>query len=514
MIFVTPTLGNNREILDVQPATQDHPVNIVKLGPPSQHPELAMACLHDLAPELLVLIHRALNSPRDLYALTAASRVSLHIFDSHRVSILTSVLANSIQPAALHHALAISHVPPPSTDSPRRLLPQTSQAHLPLQYFLKQYFRGSLDFPTDGPRLAELCRVQMLVSRFSDDYFLHATRHVQASCTTEVASVRPIPLSPTERARLERAFFTYELYSRIFPIMPGSLRISMFSAREQFDYFLRRMEAWEVEEISSIHVYFTSLVRDIIIALEDRMVRRVRMSAVLKDKKSDKPVAVNDINKAGRDAELVPFTDLELHGLSLFEMAQKRNVPQFISTMASFGLEHIARLLDGDDETQKNMIQEHAPFGRGFLPEALNYTPERDSVTHPPASYAEEDVLDDDPRHPNLGYVLFSRQEEGLHHGIYDHFQDLVYNPLREGGYNVWDAARIKIPVFREYFEMARKVTRDTMLSRSWIKRKSVEERLRGVRIARGERTRIFRDFATPHYDSDGGWEEEESGSD
>lgn len=494
-----------------------------------------MGPLDALAPELLVLIQQALDSPRDLYALIAASPVCLHIFDSHRASILASVLINSVEPVALHHALAVSHAPTSLTDGtsmrPRLPVPKVPP---PLQSFLDEYFCNSLEIPTDIPRLTSLCRLQRLVSRFSNDYFLHTTRLLQIPPANETGPAYSAPLSLTERARLERAFFRYELYSRLFPLGPGMSIKSVFSGGTQFGLFLERLEPWEVEEISCVHNYFTSLVRELIVALEDRVVRAVLMSPGLETPDGAQPsfpdavthgspsnnskppdrcnhqstpgadnsAVINCGDRLDRNQELVPFADLELHGLTLFETVRRRDVPRFISNMASFGLEHMARLLDGDDDQKKVMIRKHAPFGRDFLPEALKHTPLLDSE-HPPPAHAEGDVLDNDPRHPNLGYVLFSRKGLTLYHEIYNHSRDLVYNPLRERGYVFWDSARVKIPAVQQCLKEAKDVSRDTVLSKSWLRRESVEERLSGVRIPRSQMRSVIREFGDGYGDGD-----------
>ncbi|KAH8655710.1 hypothetical protein BX600DRAFT_72219 [Xylariales sp. PMI_506] len=82
-------------------------------------------------------------------------------------------------------------------------------------------------------------------------------------------------LSVTESARFQRAFFCHELCSLAIPVSFATRPHSIFSALEQYALFLSRMRPWEVEEISCVHYYFKSRVRDLVHRLEDHVVGAV-----------------------------------------------------------------------------------------------------------------------------------------------------------------------------------------------------------------------------------------------
>ena len=167
--------------------------------------------LHDLAPELLSLILQALDNPRDLQSCIKASTRCFRVYARSQRLILSSVLKNAILPEALHHALACARIPAPTPSDPR-----LQQTQLP-EAFLDKYFQAnSFEFPTDCSTTVALCRLYSQISYFIDDYATRAMRALDLE--PEAGRTMALALSSTERARLQRAFFRYELYCRVFPV--------------------------------------------------------------------------------------------------------------------------------------------------------------------------------------------------------------------------------------------------------------------------------------------------------
>lgn len=70
---------------------------------------------------------------------------------------------------------------------------------------------------------------------------------------------------------------------------------------------------------------------------------------------------------------MVAFDDLESWVLDLFDTYRQRSLPSDIGNLASLGFELFRRLVDGDDEQCRTMIQKHISYPRHFLGDALRY---------------------------------------------------------------------------------------------------------------------------------------------
>lgn len=502
-----------------------------------------MATFDSLPPELLILIQRMVDSPPDLHSLITASPACLRAFSLDRVRILSSVVVNGIQPGALRHAVAIFHAPPPAETRPRQ----------PLELFLDRYFSDTpLDLPTDTPDLATLCRLQALVSRFANEYFESAIRLLRTTKSSiPLSSYRRddiAPLSHSELTRLQRAFFRHELYCRLFPVDQEWYSTRSFpTSDDQFRLFIARLEPWEVEEVNCVHDYLMRVSRHAVEDLEDRVVQAVlsfpgvqrpsecRLSApgspkvvfknqsevmlarrcelgenISTDPAPYEPTATNtgvshrchwsnEWWPACCRERLLPFDDLEFWGLDIFEKTRRRSMASDVSNLAALGLGAISRLVDGDGELRRNMIQEHVSYPTHFLGEALR---------HSPSHHVDPDLLricgegpgSDDPAQASVGYRLFRRPGRRLYDQIQGHVGDFAYNPLRERGYVFWDSARIEVGGATVSLEEARDVPRETLNSMIWRRRMSVEERLEGVMMPGSVKERITREFGYPKW--------------
>lgn len=185
-------------------------------SPLSASADTTMASLYNLTPELLVSILQQVSCLRDLRAIISTASLFRGIFNSHQTSILKALLVNSIHSVALHHALAVCYAPsPPIIPPPPDTRHHHEHAEPPecLKSFLNRYFSGNtFELPSEISSLRLLCRLRARVSRFSNEYFVHATSFLQGAPIngSSVGSATPSTMEPlftTERARLERALF-------------------------------------------------------------------------------------------------------------------------------------------------------------------------------------------------------------------------------------------------------------------------------------------------------------------
>nr|WOD45472.1 hypothetical protein [Trichoderma atroviride] len=443
----------------------------------SLHPEYDMH-LEDLVPELLARILQVLDHPRDLLSLTRASPHCFRVYAQSPAVILSPVLKNAILPDALHHTLACGHVPSAPSQTAR-------------EAFLRDYFQYEpLAFPTD-------------------DY---ATRAMHAlTLKPDAGQDMASALSPTERARFQKAFF----------------RRSIAPAHEQFTEFLARMAPWEAEEMTCVHHYFTVLIGGVLDDLEDQLVetiltapvvhhprvlarspslkpakrRKIRSTTAsgLKDDSfvwSSEPTRkdMDDEQSPAGNTDMVLFENLDLRGLDLFSDDGRFRSPKLVSYLASLGSTFVYRLAVADKDQRRRMIQENTPVWREFLPEASEHAPGTGpKITIP-------DGIDDDhlshPNFPNLGYYRFKCSEELVYFRILH--DSILSCPLRERAFVFWDADRILSPVVNDQLQRARHMDPVRVnLQFNRYKGKSAEERLKGVSIPRAQMERIIEEFGS-----------------
>ena len=103
------------------------------------------------------------------------------------------------------------------------------------------------------------------------DYIGEKTKEYEFRSSQNVnASFLSVPVSTTEKGRLQRAFFTLELYSHLFHTKPD--HDSIFTANEQSRLFFDRMPSWQIVELACVHNYLIDRLGDIFDEVENRFV--------------------------------------------------------------------------------------------------------------------------------------------------------------------------------------------------------------------------------------------------
>lgn len=503
-----------------------------------------MATMDDLAPELLLIILHSVDRPRDLHALISTHSKCYYVFDANRKRVLTSVLKKAIPEGALRDALFACYAPPPTPYypiSPPEILSYPfendivdPQLRLHSHVRMSRYFTGDEpSFPTDIPDPHRLAGLSSLVDRFTDDYRHHVARILGKRVGPGDGGnwgppVHFAPLSPDERTRIQRAFYRYEFYCRLFkcyddpryPVLrEGS---SLFCAWEQNNLFVRRMDPWAVEEMSCIHNYLLSLAGDCVRDLEDRVVaalflapggniqlghsatgprkrRRVRFDLASFLTKKTKARKIKDT--------MVPF-DLRPNGnLGLFARPEttttREKLPAFTSKLTSYGLAYMRRLIDANTITRCAIMRSEEPFGCDFLPEAVAVGPIRRPSL---GSDMPPHWTNDDARRalesysgflPAACYMGFHRRAE-MANGI------TRYGLVRDRGYPFWGAKRFSEPAIAGAFRAAAQLVPGDVEARPREK-KSVLDRVEDVRLPLSEKWRIVEEFRFCNMTDDGG---------
>ncbi|KAL6890418.1 hypothetical protein GGI43DRAFT_219348 [Trichoderma evansii] len=442
--------------------------------------------LDRLAPELLYSVLSLLDSPQDLYSLIRASPACLQAFLASRGLILTSVIRNGLSPDAVHHALALLHTPKLHADLDYLNLQE-------VKAFLDQYFNqaDSWSFPKDLPNIISLMRFTARVFRFVDKFFDSALQ----TLGTFQKHDGSWPLSPTERARLQRAFLRFELYCQLCPAFECYPPEPFFSPDLQFRYFLAKLEPWEAEEISCIHEYFTINIGQYIADLQDRFLQAVLENPQLRAPPNHdlRGGRVNNQDDSERDEgeDMEYFHELDISDLALFSTDCRYRLQEVAGFMASLGLEFLEGLMSSDTDRRWDIIRRNSPRTRGFLPEALHCSPNTLSPTIPP-----EGDFENDSSRPGKGWFDFKGSPYDEYISIL--FGSSVHRILCICGYVFWDCERISHPTVREAFKTVRKM-REAEMPRLYNPSvgQSAEEQLKGFQLPKSQMLKITQEFGS-----------------
>ncbi|KAK5996520.1 hypothetical protein PT974_01855 [Cladobotryum mycophilum] len=327
--------------------------------------------------------------------------------------------------------------------------------------------------------------------------------------------------SNSERIRFLRAFLRFEVFCKAFPDFTiGEYREGTHDANEQSHLFVNHLEAWEVEEMSCDHQYYSLIITSFIEELKSDLLEAVvtapgvvfPWSQVDKDNSRETDDA---IGRAEAYKKLVPFDALERIGMDLysndFTDEIRRPYDNYISYITSLGAEFTYRLVRSDKVRRSALIRSRlVPFDRPSLPEAIEHAESRNSETIQP-----DNIEDKDPARANLGYYLFKSTPLNKFMRI---GHSPLGSPLRELAYVFWDSWRIRLyTVWRKLYEA--KHTSEEEMDERLSRRisKSPEERLRGVKLPWGEKLRLAKEFGSivhrygGYFDEDS--EEDVSGS-
>ena len=533
--------------------------------------------LEQMPPEMVDMILLEIPSSQDLYSLIRASPKCSSVFHQKPQSYVTTALRNSIHPVALPHALAV-------LSTPIRSHQLRGRRHVfAVMNFLDLYTEGhQFEFPRDRSSLYALSRLSIKVTWFSNDYagqilqifrvqdnsargsrpeaditpatsttpeYKRPREHMEStsSCLHE-GTDQPHPsnrgsqtdmaLSDSELARFQRAFFRYEVYCRSFSLNeePHELiypLISYLDSSNQFDAFLAHLKPWEVEEMSCVHEYLSTLLYSLLKDLGESLVEEVlnakgvqyppnwaRSSSKMRHefmkavrlkhdgsyvyarRNLDHPFInpssshVNDsfapylphlkgkaeadnYNHEGDDME--HFDCFNLPGLKMLTRDYVEATIAHLSYLASHGLGFIFNLIKANDQERREMILSDAPIDRQFLPNALNHAPLRGMAM---PSSASPQTLANDPLECNLAYQLLKKPREDIYLSIF--ITSVVFPRHRALGWVFWDANRLHV------LEKTRvNIDLDVHTMYDIYYDKSVQERVLGFRLPRKEKERI-----------------------
>lgn len=264
----------------------------------------------------------------------------------------------------------------------------------------------SFDLPEDRRGLGELCQLHGRISFLIDDYAARAMGTLGSG--SPAAPV--LPLSSTEKARFQRAFYRYELFCLSFPASgwPDGPSDPVSVAEAQFRQFLVHLKVWEVEEMSCVHFYYITLLGGFVDHIEDQLVAAAQSVATdfsqhrdsasydssnrqrHLNSASDDTLSDSELSSGDSDSEIeypIPrmptetsiddehtasFDFLGLSGLLLFSKDARDIANDYVGYFASFGSLAVYQLSLSDEDRRRSMFRKFGYPTRVFLPQAID----------------------------------------------------------------------------------------------------------------------------------------------
>ncbi|KAI0969663.1 hypothetical protein F4678DRAFT_473524 [Xylaria arbuscula] len=356
----------------------------------------------------MLLIHSYL----DLYSLIKASPASRWVFLTWRKPILTLAIRDALSDT-IHHALAILHVPkaPPGAEHPDLE---------DVKAFLDQYLQSDpWELPTDLPSIV----------------FVDSLDHSHLS--------------------IQKGFLRSGIYCQICPTFEHDPFCSFLSPGLQFNYFLSKLEPWEVEEITCVYEYFTT----IICRMENRFIQAVLTNPHLRapsDHNLQDDRSKNRENSGTNREEMkyFKFEDLNITELNLFSTDSKYRLYGYARYIASLGFKLLEDLLSSDTDWHWDIIRRKTPLEREFLPAALVRAPNTLSNTIIP----EGDFIDPSSG-PSRGWFEFKGVPYDLYFDI--HRSGPIQHLVRICSYVFWNSKRVLHSSVYEAFKTARSMNKE-----------------------------------------------------
>jgi hypothetical protein len=301
--------------------------------------------LTSLPAELLLQILRYLSSPRDLDSSIRAFAPFYRIFVSFRDSIQSSILLRAIHPAAQADALFALDVRQiiELLESGEKISSLEQRCCSLLESYTCGQDRDIRKAISDRSRVRDLFSLYSAVENFMIDYCNNALYQLNPTCATEDNGNNLEPrLSWTELGRLQRAFFHFEIYVRLFHVSQPRGRLGCMSGTKPAQRFISGLTPWEAEGIACVTQYLTILVGKFFDKVEDDFVTLVSEKAEAHN--SQNPMSPASSSPDASKSEMVGLEMLEWFGLHFFEETNKPRHKDHIDFLVSRGLLFVHKL--------------------------------------------------------------------------------------------------------------------------------------------------------------------------
>ncbi|MCJ1435883.1 hypothetical protein MMC27_005259 [Xylographa pallens] len=412
---------------------------------------MTSACLESLSIELIPTILQQLDSPAELYRLICASPVFYQVFTRHKSSVLAAVIQIAIPQEVLPDALAAC-----DASAVRRFVAELpcrtrEDSHISatvlepiIREFIQNYLRRDYHYPhgsRDLPLMVSLCRlwatVDFFVSRYKQEAFKQIReRLVESNLDPKVYddnfSDEGTDLSRTEISRLQRAFYRFEIYRKLFPFNTSTVQLyPILNAAHQAYLFISNFPDWEREELACVYDYLIVYTQDVFDKLEDDFVNTVEAGAQAA-KEASEPLTKDDY---------LSFSRLNMLGLSHFTESTKRlHHKRHILLTTTFGLPYLKKLDVIDQSVRLDLITPYVgeqlePRLVDIFLRSVGAGNEPSETIWPSVTISFVDTLSD----WNMGWI-WARAAQEVHHHVYRPEDRSIISM----GYVFWDISRLR----------------------------------------------------------------------
>ncbi|BAE59661.1 unnamed protein product [Aspergillus oryzae RIB40] len=399
-----------------------------------------------LSPELLVNILQSLTSSRDLDAIVKASSQVYRVFASYKQSVVSAILLQAIpQEVELEFVLAyraqrIWKLVPEDEEQRggyrrgryQELFDSLNQESTAI---LDQYKSGK------GEQLHELISNRALLldiwkfySSFEHLLVSYGTRAL--SDLQHSSSVPNVLLSFTEKTRLQRAFYRWEIYTCLFQISQvfGDRPLRPAPATDPAPRFAAMLRPWEVEEISCVAQFYRVLLEELSDRIEEDF---VTMAKEKMDARAD----------VGGEKEEIGAM-LDWFGLWWYDESSKGSErSEHIDYLISRGMLAVRKLTSAPLSIVRRMVvtSDSEAQGKKSILRGLHESGSHEEREGNEEEFIKRQAADDNSDDESLGHCNFGwLWAVGNDKTKWRWDIDLPVNyELRNRGYVFWDKARL-----------------------------------------------------------------------
>ena len=395
-----------------------------------------MANLLELSPEIICSILKEIRSVQQLYSFLQTSPYIYRAFQSAKDSILWNVEQRSLATSVLTDALTAVKL-----QNMKCGFNEVWSKYEEIRAVTKEKLSNN-DIANTGPQkwitstdLITLCRVQSAVNYFIDDFCSRKIPTLHHASTGAA-----MPISELERARLQRAFYRYDI-CHTMTNYPGRFHEDWpyQTKRCQLEPVLAQYTPWEVEEITCVQQYLHEQIQDIFDVLGEELMQ----SAMATSSTSQAATTLTIPPRTVNEVEIIIMSRFE-EGRDdyFFSEAGKSAQEELIIFLAGRTFPFLRALFDMETHNQKDFVFKHVGFDSDRLGEALAsiYSREAGAGVQYNGAYGDQptEFEGDKVTDRNLAWLWSKYMRPPSHHCSSCAFT------LRDWGYVFWDQDRIK----------------------------------------------------------------------